>query len=95
VPTSAGGHDPLLHPLTTLEVVVFGDLKAVGDAYLAGHPVVVVVADQAEVRRAVDFASGLAYGTDGTLEKLGSGRYLLRPHGRELTPVERAALDGD
>jgi cell division inhibitor SepF len=32
-------------------------------------------------RRLVDFASGLCYGLNGTMEKVASGVYLLKPAG--------------
>ena len=50
------------------------------DDYRAGRPIVVnVVADQETGRRIIDFMSGLAYGTGGTLEKAAEQLYLLTP----------------
>ncbi|MGI9622911.1 MAG: cell division protein SepF [Acidimicrobiales bacterium] len=69
------GHEPARH-----EVSTFSDVVAPADDYRAGHPIVVnVVADTETGRRIVDFMSGLAYGTGGTLEKAAEALYLLTP----------------
>ena len=61
-------------------VSIFDDVVPAADDYRSGRPVVVEVrADQAIGRRIVDFFSGLAYGTDGTLEKVAEAVYLVNP----------------
>ncbi len=67
--------DPVNH-----QVSEFGDVVAPADDYRMGHPIVVnVVADTDNGRRIIDFMSGLAYGTGGTLEKAAEQCYLLTP----------------
>ena len=67
--------DPARH-----EVSSFADVVAPADDYRAGRPIVVnVVADTDTGRRIIDFMSGLAYGTGGTLEKAAEQLYLLTP----------------
>lgn len=69
--------EPARHDVTT-----FADVVRPADDYRAGHPVVVQVkADQPTGRRIVDFFSGLAYGTDGSLEKVAERVYLVTPAG--------------
>jgi cell division inhibitor SepF len=68
-------NDPARH-----EVSSFADVVGPADDYRAGHPIVVnVVADTDTGRRIIDFMSGLAYGTGGTLEKAAEQLYLLTP----------------
>ena len=67
--------EPIQH-----EVGTFTDVVGPADDYRAGHPIVVnVVADRDTGRRIIDFMSGLAYGTGGTLEKAAEKLYLLTP----------------
>lgn len=67
--------EPIRH-----EVVTFTDVVGPADDYRSGHPIVVnVVADRDVGRRIIDFMSGLAYGTGGTLEKAAEQLYLLTP----------------
>lgn len=62
------------------EVADFGDVVAPADDYRAGRSIVVsVVANHETGRRIIDFMAGLAYGTDGTLEKAAEQVYLLTP----------------
>ena len=67
--------DPARH-----EVSSFADVVAPADDYRASRPIVVnVVADTDTGRRIIDFMSGPAYGTGGTLEKAAEQLYLLTP----------------
>ena len=52
-------------------------------SYKEGFPVIIsLVVEPIEVgRRIVDFFSGLAFGTEGTFEKVAEGIYLLTPSG--------------
>jgi len=68
-------HEPTRH-----EVSSFRDVVVPANDYREGRPVVVnILAEPATGRRIVDFLSGLAYGTDGTLEKAAERLYLLTP----------------
>jgi FtsZ-interacting cell division protein YlmF len=87
----AGGHMPAaidVVPLNAVslsdpaehEVSSFDDVVGPADDYRQGRTIVVhVVADTGAGRRIIDFLSGLAYGTDGTLEKAAEAVYLLTP----------------
>ena len=62
------------------EVASFQDVVAPADDYRDGRAIVVnVVAEVQTGRRIIDFMSGLAYGTGGTLEKAAEQLYLLTP----------------
>ena len=61
-------------------VSAFDDVVPPADDYRSGRAIVVeVVADQDVGRRIVDFFSGMAYGTDGSLEKVAEAVYLITP----------------
>jgi cell division inhibitor SepF len=59
----------------------FNQAQEVADHFKEGQPVIVNLegADREMSRRIIDFASGLCYGLGGTMEKVGSGVYLLKP----------------
>lgn len=58
----------------------FSDVVGPADDYRQGRPIVVHIEAPKEVgRRIVDFFSGLAYGSDGSLEKAAHHVYLVTP----------------
>lgn len=59
----------------------FAQAQEIGDCFKDGVPVIVNLegADREMLRRILDFASGLCYALGGTMEKVGSGVYLLKP----------------
>ena len=59
----------------------FNDAQAIADHFKDGVPVIVNLegADREMARRVIDFASGMCYALSGTMEKVGSGVYLLKP----------------
>jgi cell division inhibitor SepF len=59
----------------------FDSAQEVADQFKAGVPVIMNLeaADREVSRRLIDFASGLCYGLNGTMEKVASGVYLLKP----------------
>jgi cell division inhibitor SepF len=59
----------------------FDQAQEVADKFKEGQPVIVNLQDVERdlSRRLIDFASGLCYGLDGTMEKVGHGMYLLTP----------------
>ena len=59
----------------------FDQAQEVADKFKEGQPVIMNLegADREVARRLIDFASGLCYGLDGSMEKVASGVYLLKP----------------
>jgi cell division inhibitor SepF len=59
----------------------FESAQEVADKFKDGQPVIMNLeaADREVSRRLIDFASGLCYGLNGTMEKVASGVYLLKP----------------
>jgi len=70
--------DPTRH-----EVSSFEDVMEPATSYKNGNAAIIHLSpeDKEIGRRIVDFFSGLAYGTDGTFEKVAEGIYLLVPSG--------------
>lgn len=59
----------------------FNQAQEIADHFKEGVPVIVNLegADREMARRIIDFASGMCYALSGTMEKVGSGVYLLKP----------------
>lgn len=59
----------------------FNEAQAIADHFKDGVPVIVNLegADREMSRRVIDFTSGLCYALGGTMEKVGTGVYLLKP----------------
>jgi cell division inhibitor SepF len=62
----------------------FDQAQEVADRFKEGLPVIMnLEATEREIaRRLIDFASGLCYALDGSMEKVATGVYLLKPSGR-------------
>jgi cell division inhibitor SepF len=59
----------------------FDSAQEIADKFKEGQPVIMNLeaADKEVSRRLIDFASGLCYGLNGTMEKVATGVYLLKP----------------
>ena len=75
---SSMGSDPY-----TIRPRRFDSAQEIADKFKDGQPVIMNLeaTDREVSRRLIDFASGLCYGLDGTMEKVASGVYLLKPAG--------------
>jgi len=73
---SSAGTDPY-----TVRPRRFDSAQEVADKFKDGQPVIMNLeaADREVSRRLIDFASGLCYGLNGSMEKVASGVYLLKP----------------
>jgi len=72
----------------------FNDVQEVGDRLKANQPVILnLQAIAAELRRRlVDFSSGLAYATGGTMARVADRVYLLTPSNVEISQEEKERL---
>lgn len=59
----------------------FDQAQEVADKFKEGQPVIMNLegSEREVARRLIDFASGLCYGLDGSMEKVANGVYLLKP----------------
>jgi cell division inhibitor SepF len=71
-----GGGEPY-----TVKPRRFDSAQEVADKFKEGQPVIMNLesADREVSRRLIDFASGLCYGLNGSMEKVATGVYLLKP----------------
>lgn len=72
----------------------FNDAQELGDKFKGKQPVIMNLeaADRDLARRLIDFASGLAYGLGGRMEKVADQVYMLVPTDVEVSPEERQRL---
>lgn len=75
----AGSNEP-----TTVKPRRFDQAQEIADRFKEGLPVIMNLehAERDVARRLIDFASGICYGLNGSMEKVASGVYLLKPIGR-------------
>lgn len=69
------------HEPATVKPRRFDQAQEVADKFKEGNPVIMNIegCDREVARRLIDFASGLCYGLDGSMEKVANGVYLLKP----------------
>jgi cell division inhibitor SepF len=72
----------------------FNDVEEVGERFRNGIPVIMNLAGASEpvAKRLLDFASGLIFGLDGRIERVGDRVFLLTPLGVEVSTEERRRL---
>jgi len=72
----------------------FNDVEEVGENFRRGIPVIMNLAAASEsvAKRLLDFASGLIFGLDGRIERVGDRVFLLTPSGVEVSTEERRRL---
>jgi cell division inhibitor SepF len=88
-----------VRPVTSHKVHVtnpstFNDVEEVGERFRNGIPVIMNLdgASEAVAKRLLDFASGLIYGLDGRIERVGDRVFLLTPVGTDVSTEERRRL---
>ena len=69
----------------------FGDAKILADEFKAQVPVIMNLqdVDRELARRLIDFASGICYAMDGSMEKIASQVFLLTPQEVEVSDEDR------
>ena len=72
----------------------FNGIQEVADLFKSKAPVVMDLTqlDRDLSRRLIDFASGLCYALGGTLDRVGSGRYLMTPPDVTVSAEDRQRL---
>ncbi len=70
----------------------FNDAKGIADRFKAQIPVIINLqsADTELSKRLIDFASGLTYALDGSMQRVADRVFLLTPRDVELSAEERA-----
>ena len=81
--------------VAVVQLRVFDDVEAAARGHREGLPVLLDVgaATSPDDRRAIDFLSGVAYVSGGTLRRLTRGAFLMLPRDVELDAAERDRLE--
>jgi cell division inhibitor SepF len=98
-PGSSSTQTSNVRPVTSHKVHVtnpstFNDVEEVGERFRNGIPVIMNLdgATEAVAKRLLDFASGLIFGLDGRIERVGDRVFLLTPVGTDVSTEERRRL---
>ena len=69
----------------------FDQAQELADRFKEGQPVIMNLeaAERDVARRLIDFASGVCYALDGSMEKVATGVYLLKPTAAARPPLRR------
>jgi cell division inhibitor SepF len=85
------------HPLskiTTLRPKDYSEARTIGERFRDGTPVIMdlVSMDNADAKRLVDFAAGLAFALRGSFDKVATKVFLLSPADVDVSPEERRRI---
>ena len=80
--------------ITTLRPKDYSEARTIGERFRDGTPVIMdlVSMDNADAKRLVDFAAGLAFALRGSFDKVATKVFLLSPPDVEVTPEERRRM---
>lgn len=83
-----------LSKITTLRPKDYGEARTIGERFRDGTPVIMdlVSMDNADAKRLVDFAAGLAFALRGSFDKVATKVFLLSPADVDVTPEERRRI---
>jgi cell division inhibitor SepF len=82
------------YQITTLHPTTHREARAIGEHFRDGVPVIINLTemDEADARRVVDFAAGLAFGLRGTIERVTNRVFLLSPANVQVTAEDKAKI---
>lgn len=84
---------PTLDRIITLHPRYYNEARTIGEHYREGNPVIINLTemDESEHKRLVDFASGLAFGLHGTIERVTKKVFLLSPSNVSVSSEDKYA----
>ena len=94
VPSSTPVADDERRPqITTLHPTTYNEARQIGERFRDGSPVIMNLTemDEADAKRLVDFAAGLAFGLRGTIERV-TNRVLLPTANVQVTAEDKAKI---
>ncbi len=85
------------HPLatiTTLHPRTYNEARTIGERYREGNPVIMNLTEMsdADAKRLVDFAAGLAFAMHGAIDKVTNKVFLLSPSNVDVSAEDRRRL---
>jgi cell division inhibitor SepF len=83
-----------LSKITTLRPKDYSEARTIGERFRDGTPVIMdlVSMDNADAKRLVDFAAGLAFALRGSFDKVATKVFLLSPADIDVSPEERRRI---
>jgi cell division inhibitor SepF len=92
-PVAAPSRDPLSR-ITTLHPTSYLEARAIGEHYREGIPVIINLTEMenADAKRIVDFAAGLAFAVRGSMDKVTNKVFLLSPPDVDVTAEDRRRI---
>lgn len=80
--------------ITTLRPKDYSEARTIGERFRDGTPVIMdlVTMDNADAKRLVDFAAGLAFALRGSFDKVATKVFLLSPADVDVTAEERRRI---
>ena len=83
-----------LSKITTLRPKDYSEARTIGERFRDGTPVIIdlVTMDNADAKRLVDFAAGLAFALRGSFDKVATKVFLLSPADVDVTAEERRRI---
>ncbi|MEB3071031.1 cell division protein SepF [[Mycobacterium] vasticus] len=83
-----------LSKITTLRPKDYSEARTIGERFRGGTPVIMdlVSMDNADAKRLVDFAAGLAFALRGSFDKVATKVFLLSPADVDVSPEERRRI---
>ncbi|EID55675.1 cell division protein SepF [Saccharomonospora xinjiangensis] len=92
-PSGAAARDPLSR-IITLHPTSYAEAREIGEAYRDGAPVIMNLTEMenADAKRLVDFAAGLAFALRGSMDKVTNKVFLLSPPDVDVTAEDRRRI---
>lgn len=89
--SSKAGHRPV-----TIKLTGFAEARVIGEKYRDGVSVIMDMTDMADAdaRRLVDFAAGLAFAKRGSIDKVTNKVFMLLPSDVDFSPEDRREYAG-
>ena len=84
---------PVLDRIITLHPRFYNEARIIGEHFRDGNPVIINLTDmdESEHKRLVDFASGLAFGLHGTIERVTKKVFLISPANLQVSTEDKSA----
>jgi cell division inhibitor SepF len=84
---------PVLDRIITLHPRFYNEARTIGEHFRQGNPVIINLTemDESEHKRLVDFASGLAFGLHGTIERVTKKVFLISPANVNVSTEDKSA----
>jgi len=84
---------PSLDRIITLHPRFYNEARAIGEHFREGNPVIMNLTDmdESECKRLIDFASGLAFGLHGTIERVTKRVFLISPANLQVSTEDKSA----